>query len=99
MQKFRLFVGMLLMHSALSSVELGNTLKEEISAPKVRILLGLDATARHKNVENLKTEMQLLHQQWKDFVVVTDQKIAEITNQISDLATLKGTKNLSLIQN
>lgn len=89
---------MLLMHNGAQAVELGSALKEEISAPKVRILLGLDATARHKNVENLKTEMNLLQQQWKDFTTTLDQKRADLTKQIAELQESMTVKNAMLVQ-
>ena len=53
MQVIKKALCLLLICQTMHSVELGSALKDEIAtAPKVRIILGLDATTRHKNVEN-----------------------------------------------
>lgn len=79
-------------------VELGSALKEEILAPKVRILLGLDATARHNNVDNLKAEMSLLDGQLKDFNIVFEQKKLDCAKQITELQESMNSKNLLFVQ-
>lgn len=95
MQGLKPFLLMLLFHSGVQSVELGGALKEEISKPKVRILLGLD---RHKNVENLKLELKGLESRWKDFASISDQKHADVLQQISELQSIAKTKNTHWVQ-
>ena len=53
MQGIKKVLYLLLISQIVHSLELTGAIKDEIVTPKVRILLGLDATARHKNVENL----------------------------------------------
>ncbi|MBP9764748.1 mechanosensitive ion channel [Candidatus Babeliales bacterium] len=65
--------------------ELGAKLKSDLTAPKVRIVLGLDGAVRYKHLDNLKSELQSLQQQWGNFTEHTDQKAAEIKQQIEDL--------------
>ncbi|MBP7854628.1 hypothetical protein KAZ82_01685, partial [Candidatus Babeliales bacterium] len=77
---YALWVACLFVHNQTWTMD---ALKEEILAPKVRILVGLDVNAHHKNVDNLKTELSLLEQQNKDFSIIVDQKIADIRQQIN----------------
>jgi small-conductance mechanosensitive channel len=89
----------LLFHSFyMHPVELGNKLKEEILAPKVRIFVGLDVTARHKNVENLKTELVQIEHELKDFNSSYDQKQVDFAQQIVDLQDMIVSKNVMLVQ-
>lgn len=71
----------LLFSSNVCPLELG----QEISTPKVRILLHFDAADRYKYVNGLRSEIVLLEQRWKDFVDIYNQKNAELEVQIEDL--------------
>lgn len=63
---------------------IGSALVEELTAPKVRILLGLDGATRSKAAEHLKSELNMLEKQWEDSDIY-DQKRLEILRQIEEL--------------
>jgi len=65
--------------------ELGSKLNNELRTPKVRIVLGLDTAARYKFLDNLKTELHTLQQEWGSFSLHADQKSIEIKKQIEQL--------------
>src|SRR3990167_2327586 len=99
MQVFKKIWYLLFIVCKINSMELAAaTFKEEISAPKVRILLGLDATMRYKNVENLKTELQLLQQQWKDFATLYADKELDLVSQLTQLQQTTTTLNSIVLQ-
>lgn len=79
------------------SVDLGTKLKNDLATPKVRIVLGLDAAARYKYLENLKTELQTLQQQWGSFNDYFSQKIIEIKEQIDDLKAVSSKKVSNIV--
>lgn len=98
MQVVKKALCLLLICQMVHSVELGSALKDEIATPKVRILLGLDATARHKNVENLHKELTLLGQQWKDFAEHLQEKVQDLSKQITELQESVNTQNAFFVQ-
>lgn len=78
-------------------MELSNSFKEEILAPKVRILLS-DVTARHKKVESLRAELLLLQQDFKDYVQMLQQKMSDFEQQIIELRESVHSKNSLIVQ-
>jgi len=82
-------------------IGIGAKLKNEIATPKVRIVLGLDAAARYKYLENLKTELAILQQQWGQSHDYISQKIVDIKKQIEDLKSIsiRKTSNLTIRKN
>ncbi len=80
---------------ALGSVELATKLKNEITAPKVRIVLGLDSEARHKYLDNLKSELASLQLEWGNFSETATQKSNEIKKEIERLSAISAQKNSS----
>jgi small-conductance mechanosensitive channel len=94
MQVFNIFLCLLFLSGQLKTMELGSALKEELSAPKVRILLG----SQHKHIEHLKTELNLLEQQYKDSVEIIDQKIQDLGQQIVALQESLNAKNIAFVQ-
>ena len=61
-------------------------------------MLGLDATARRNNVDNLKSEMSLLDGQLKDFNMLFEQKKLDSAAQIAELQESMNSKNLLFVQ-
>lgn len=68
-----------------SAVNLGVNFKNELATPKVRIVVGLDGAARYKNLENLKTELATLQQQWNQSPEFMTNKVAEIQQEIDTI--------------
>ncbi|MBI2344600.1 mechanosensitive ion channel [Candidatus Dependentiae bacterium] len=81
-----------------ASVELGTKLKNELTTPKVRIVLGLDSEARHKYLDNLKSELSSLQTEWGTFVENTNQKSAEIKNEIERLSNSSQKSSSNLVR-
>ncbi len=59
--------------------------KSDLSANKIRILVGEDVIARQKILDNLKTELQNLESKWKDFPELLQKKINDVKHQIDHL--------------
>ena len=64
------------------SVDLG---KSDLSANKIRILVGEDLAARQKIYENLKTEYQTLEEKWKEFSEKLQKKVNDLKSQADNL--------------
>lgn len=79
-----------------TGVELGTKLKNDLTTPKVRIVLGLDSEARHKYLDNLKTELSNLQADWGSFIENAHQKSIEIKKEIDRLSnsTKKNSSNI-----
>jgi len=91
---------LLFLHSikSLTSVELGTKLKNELTTPKVRIVLGLDSEAHHKYLENLKSELNSLQTDWGQFAENAAQKNIEIKKEIERLSSSNQKNSSNLVR-
>lgn len=94
-----IFICFLLLYqfAAFAGVDLGSKIKTDLSAPKVRIVLGLDSEARQKRLENLKTELQSFQQDSLSYKEQADQKITELRKQVDLLNSSSTNKNSSTL--
>ncbi len=102
MQVLQLILFLLVMPLPIDSMEFVNVLSEEISTPKVRILLGQDFSqgllTRKKHIENLKIELSVSTEQFKEFNIFFDQKKQSLKAQILELENNISSKNGLYIQ-